>query len=927
MRKYGMRKLSVGFVSVVLGVLLLPNIVVQGGNNRYISSSIYSSDEMHVKKDKFKPSQELLDYLRKPIPYDKPTQAPDGVLSVNETQEYVIKAIMEQQPAVIFYGPDGFDKKVLEEVLYTPSYGSLIKHIYGKWKTDKEEVNFEKGIYRYITRFNYATLKEDVMRAEKYLDEVAKWLQKKLDEEYKTKFKNTPDSEDFKKALIIHDFIVKNVKGDSSVEANKVTQIKSKEKNDNKTYEVHTLPAAIFGEKTVCQGYAMLFDRLAYKMGLESQVLRGKSMFVHWDRGDKSKEQQKLKDIEQVKIQVNNNNNNFKNSSWANHMWNQVKIDGKWYHLDVTHDAVSSRQNYKYMYDRFLVGDKTLEKIAIKQSGTVDNLTEKVKYIDYVDLPVWNKNEAEPVSEDYNMGKLYYQYRNNNQRQLYYNNTPFFSSIKEKSKINEDILSTDDIVDVKDNVKPISQITYPHKKDEPVNVLSGTTLEELTKKLGATIIKSTNSTEILKLSEIKKFDVLAKSTNNNYDELSNISGKEVEIELYNDNVEVKSKKVKVRFLSKDKMPKPEAFIFTMNGYDNISIDQYHHSNSNLANDYNKKEKEKRIQELKNKILSTVSASNRNISKDNKTKIDILDIDKVDFSKPGQYTVLVVATGNDGLRVKKEIPIKIKSAQRENRIKISTKDNKINYSIETSNVDRNKKNFRQIIDSIVYPEAIFEEFGQKKKLEPKMYLIDINNTKWLYNEEKDNFINTSKSDSLFSQKYNVKTMKDMIYSNVSFNIIFELSYDGDIQTSKLINVNFKKSSDIVNQSEIEEAIQKINTSNLSLSEIINNIDAIKENKSKKHLDNLLKGLNIETVDMQLKKYKVIHKNNGKVLFEVEKLGYNIDSYVEKASDYYIEKYGYPTKRGRWGTITNDILMKTGLISEINNIIEFNYTNKK
>ncbi len=922
MRKYGMRKLSVGFVSVVLGVLLLPNIVVQGGNNRYISSSIYASDEMHVKKDKFKPSQELLDYLRKPIPYDKPTQAPDGVLSVNETQEYVIKAIMEQQPAVIFYGPDGFDKKVLEEVLYTPSYGSLIKHIYGEWKTDKEEVNFQKGIYRYVTRFNYATLKEDVMRAEKYLDEVAKWLQKKLDEEYKLKFKNTPDSEDFKKALIIHDFIVKNVKGDSSVEANKATQIKSKEKNDSKTYEVHTLPAAIFGEKTVCQGYAMLFDRLAYKMGLESRILRGQSIFLYWNEYDQNQEKEKRRLFDEYKS-LSKNGKEWKQ---ANHMWNQVKIDGKWYHLDLTYDAISSRRNNKYMYDRFLISDTILKKEVKKQSGVQKQGKDEWQRIEYIDPILWNEKEAESVLNEYNSGKLYYKFQNDSERQLHADNKPIFNQVNDTSEINKDILEFNKINNLQ-TVKPISQLTLAHNKNEFFNVLIGTNLEDLPKKLGATIIKSTNSNKILELGSVEKSDVLARVNNGDYNKLSNISGQEVEIELYSSKENLNSKKIKVRFLSKDEMPKPEAFIFTMNGYDNISIDQYHHSNSNLANDYNKKEKEKRIQELKNKILSTVSASNRNISKDNKTKIDILDIDKVDFSKPGQYTVLVVATGNDGLRVKKEIPIKIKSAQRENRIKISTKDNKINYSIETSNVDRNKKNFRQIIDSIVYPEAIFEEFGQKKKLEPKMYLIDINNTKWLYNEEKDNFINTTKSDNLFTERYKVKTMKEMIESNVCFSLIFELSYDGDIQTSNIINVNFINSSDVVNSLETEDAIKKFNKSNLSLSEIINNIDAIKENKSKKHLDNLLKGLNIETVDMQLKKYKVIHKNNGKVLFEVEKLGYNIDSYVEKASDYYIEKYGYPTKRGRWGTITNDILMKTGLISEINNIIEFNYTNKK
>lgn len=906
MRKYGMRKLSVGFVSVVLGVLLLPNIVVQGGNNRYISSSIYASDEMHVKKDKFKPSQELLDYLRKPIPYDKPTQAPDGVLSVNETQEYVIKAIMEQQPAVIFYGPDGFDKKVLEEVLYTPSYGSLIKHIYGKWKTDKEEVNFEKGIYRYITRFNYATLKEDVMRAEKYLDEVAKWLQKKLDEEYKLKFKNTPDSEDFKKALIIHDFIVKNVAPNFNVQPNNPTLVKPK-LNDKigKEYEVHTLPAAIFGENTVCQGYAMLFDRLAYKMGLESQILRGTSMFVHWDRGNEVQEKQYKELIDKNNAAINNENNKNLLDNWANHMWNQVKIDGRWYHVDVTHDAVTSRKNPYYMYDRFLIKDSIIEDKIVKQSWLIN----QIKPINYMDLSIWNKHEAKIVTQDYYMNKLYYQLSKETGRQLHFSNTPFFNPVKNKSVIGEDILSFDNI-NIKEDLKPISQITYAHKKNETVNVLTGTTLKDLPKKLGATIIKSTNSNKILELGSAEKIDVLAKSTNNNYNELSNISGKEVEIELYNDNVEVKSKKVKVRFLSKDKMPKPETFIFTMNGYDNISIDQYHHYNDNLASDYNKKQKEKKKQELTKKIFSKVSASHRDLNKyKGNIKLEILDLEKVRFDNPGEYKVNVVATGNDNLRVKKELTITVKKAPEKNRLTISTKNNQEAYQINSTDVKKEGYNkFIDVIKKYIDPTIIFDVFGQTQKLDGyKMYLVDKNNVKWLYNEQKDNFEHPNNANYMFTEKYSISNMKDMLDSNLSLKLIIEREYQGYLQTTPMISLNVIKDDDklINHNNNKEEIIKNANTSNFSISESVKYINAINETDSHTHLKKLQEKLEYEQTQISKNtqkkqvKYKVIHKNNNKILFEIDKLGYVGDTYIEYADDYYISKYGTPKKIGRWG----------------------------
>ena len=50
------------------------------------------------------------------------------------------------------------------------------------------------------------------------------------------------------------------------------------------------------------------------------------------------------------------------------HMWNMVKLDGNWYHVDVTCDDVSIGMPDFVSYQFFLVPDET-----VKQNRTIDN--------------------------------------------------------------------------------------------------------------------------------------------------------------------------------------------------------------------------------------------------------------------------------------------------------------------------------------------------------------------------------------------------------------------------------------------------------------------------------------------------------------------------------------------------------------------------
>ena len=114
-------------------------------------------------------------------------------------------------------------------------------------------------------------------------------------------------------------------------------------------YDVHTSFALAFKKGGVCSGYSRLFYRLAKEAGLEVRIISGKTA----------------------------------GGSTEGHAWNMVKVDGKWYHIDVTWGrgewANSSEVYIKWKY--FLKGDDTM--------GDDDH-----KHI-------WDKNEYPQAYADY----------------------------------------------------------------------------------------------------------------------------------------------------------------------------------------------------------------------------------------------------------------------------------------------------------------------------------------------------------------------------------------------------------------------------------------------------------------------------------------------------------------------------------------------
>lgn len=128
---------------------------------------------------------------------------------------------------------------------------------------------------------------------------------------------------DYDKAKYIHDWIVNNTRY-------AYDQYLTGEYTLSDGVKVHT-PFSIFKHGiAICQGYAETFELLANEVGLNSQIVTGKS---------------------------------YNSNGWGLHAWNLVEIDGRQYHVDTTwDDPVTSIGEDMIRYKYFLIDDREMSK-------------------------------------------------------------------------------------------------------------------------------------------------------------------------------------------------------------------------------------------------------------------------------------------------------------------------------------------------------------------------------------------------------------------------------------------------------------------------------------------------------------------------------------------------------------------------------------
>lgn len=120
---------------------------------------------------------------------------------------------------------------------------------------------------------------------------------------------------DVEKFRAIYTWVCKNIKGDASQD-NKVIKKRKKLKNDslayikwNNTYKKTAFKKLLKNKKTMCTGYAYLIKELCFIANIECKIING------YGRSTEA---------------------NISKLELANHSWNAVKLNNKWYLCDAT---------------------------------------------------------------------------------------------------------------------------------------------------------------------------------------------------------------------------------------------------------------------------------------------------------------------------------------------------------------------------------------------------------------------------------------------------------------------------------------------------------------------------------------------------------------------------------------------------------------
>lgn len=241
-----------------------------------------------------------------------------------DLKDFVAKSIYKRKLAVKFYATEEDVDKLYWELWNKPFDGSLVRM--ARLWTSRDNVRRSEtstpGVYEYAMGITYHISREQLIETENKIDEIIQ----------KHDLKNKSD---YDKAKIIYDYLI------NTTEVNK---------DNNLGYNRYNHSAVLMANAGVCEGYAMAYSRIAERAGLESRFVSG-LYYPAWDK----KAQKRYFDAMIPKIQTEVFDKRL------NHAWNQVKIDGQWYHVDSYHgDYYYSNNANSYTYHTFLKSDTSI---------------------------------------------------------------------------------------------------------------------------------------------------------------------------------------------------------------------------------------------------------------------------------------------------------------------------------------------------------------------------------------------------------------------------------------------------------------------------------------------------------------------------------------------------------------------------------------
>ncbi len=153
---------------------------------------------------------------------------------------------------------------------------------------------------------------------------------------------------DLEKTLFVHDYIVKNFVYDVN-------------------YEIYDAYKFLVEKTGVCQSYTLLASELLGRLGVESDSVASTEM---------------------------------------NHVWNCVKIDGEWYHMDITHDdPVLSGTGADFFdevyYNNFLCGDDAIKNTGHYGWSVGYTFSDSYDHLFIKSFDVQTKIDISPLGEDW----------------------------------------------------------------------------------------------------------------------------------------------------------------------------------------------------------------------------------------------------------------------------------------------------------------------------------------------------------------------------------------------------------------------------------------------------------------------------------------------------------------------------------------------
>lgn len=235
---------------------------------------------------------------------------------------------------------------IILKVKYTYPEMYFVENSFTIWRYTSGRVsvglNYSEGIDNVQKRMRlYAAFKEDILSL------------------------ITEDMTDFQKAVTVHDYIVMNLKYDTS-------------------YNVYDAVNMALGGSGVCQGYAQMFyDICANELGMGCGFAVGQN----------------------------------KTPGDAGHIWNVINIDGAWYHTDATYDDPLFRDSetkaltdapLRVSHNYFLISDEKLKSINPNDSIDRENIDCAVECSDayYDENRPWDDSSSAQIIV--NDGAVYY---------------------------------------------------------------------------------------------------------------------------------------------------------------------------------------------------------------------------------------------------------------------------------------------------------------------------------------------------------------------------------------------------------------------------------------------------------------------------------------------------------------------------------------